>query len=71
MICVATATLGTLALSPTASSAHEWGRHWGGYGYSNYFGYGDDDYGYGDDYGYRWHHRFHENRSSCGYEGCF
>ena len=43
---VAAATLGAMALAPTAASAHSWGGGWGGGwgGYHNHWGHG---YGYG------------------------
>ena len=35
---IAAASLGTMALAPTAASAHPWGGGWGWGGYHHYYG---------------------------------
>jgi hypothetical protein len=50
---VAAASLGAMALAPSAASAHPWGGGWGGGfgfgGYHHHFGHGIGFAGYGDD----------------------
>jgi hypothetical protein len=51
---VAAASLGAMALAPSAASAHPWGGGWGGGGfgfggYHHHFGFGIGFAGYGDD----------------------
>jgi hypothetical protein len=48
---VAAASLGAMALAPSAASAHQWGGGWGGGfgGYHHHFGIGFIGGGYGGD----------------------
>jgi hypothetical protein len=48
---VAAASLGAMALAPSAASAHQWGGGWGGGfgGYHHHFGVGFIGGGYGGD----------------------